>query len=225
MANHLSVFDLILEASLLVQLVMLILLVISIISWTLIFRKRNELQLAKSTADSFEDYFWSGQTLNNLYTQLSTHEPPLIGIEGIFFSGFKEFTRLYKEENIEKNAALDGIQRAMRISLTREIDILEDSLPFLATAGSISPYIGLFGTVWGIMSAFRGLGDVHQATLAMVAPGIAEALVATAMGLFAAIPAAIAYNRYTNEIDRLISRYNTFSEELFSIFQRQMYKS
>ncbi|QBQ53992.1 protein TolQ [Nitrosococcus wardiae] len=225
MTVDLSLFELVTGASFLVQLVMLILLVISVIAWTLIFRKRSELKRAKAAADEFEDRFWSGKELNGLYAELAARETPLRGMEGIFLSGFKEFVRLRKQTNAEHRTVLDGTQRAMRVSLAREIDDLETALPFLATAGSTSPYIGLFGTVWGIMNSFRALGNAHQATLAMVAPGIAEALIATAMGLFAAIPAVIAYNRYIHEVERLINRYDTFLEEFSTILQRQLHLS
>jgi len=216
----LSMITLVSEASFLVKLVMLSLLAISLYSWLLIFRKREELSQAKIDADSFEDKFWSGNELNKLYEDIASSPASSRGMEGIFEVGFKEFVRL-KKSAPEQGLVLEGAQRVMRISLAREIDQLEMSLPFLATAGSISPYIGLFGTVWGIMNSFRALGNVQQATLAMVAPGIAEALIATAMGLFAAIPAVIAYNRYSHEVERLINRYDTFLEEFSSILQRQ----
>ncbi|MEX0615726.1 MAG: protein TolQ [Methylophaga sp.] len=215
-----SLFALISEASLLVKLVMLSLLLISLYSWTLIFRKRAEIAQALRDADNFEDKFWSGNELNKLYEDITARPHANRGMEGIFETGFKEFIRL-KKTVPDSNFVLEGTQRVMRISLAREIDQLEMSLPFLATAGSTSPYIGLFGTVWGIMNSFRALGEVQQATLAMVAPGIAEALIATAMGLFAAIPAVIAYNRYSHEVERLINRYDTFVEEFSSILQRQ----
>ncbi|MDG1688258.1 MAG: protein TolQ [Gammaproteobacteria bacterium] len=220
MNADLSMITLISEASLVVKLVMLALLAISIYSWLLIFKKRNELIQAKQDADSFEDKFWSGNELNKLYEDISSRPHASRGMEGIFEVGFKEFVRLKKSAS-ESGMVLDGAQRVMRISLAREVDQLEMSLPFLATAGSTSPYIGLFGTVWGIMNSFRALGNVQQATLGMVAPGIAEALIATAMGLFAAIPAVIAYNRYSHEVERLINRYDTFLEEFSSILQRQ----
>ncbi len=220
MNADMSLFALISEASLLVKLVMLSLLLISLYSWTLIFRKRAELAQALKDADNFEDKFWSGNELNKLYEDITARPHASRGMEGIFETGFKEFIRL-KKTVPDSNFVLDGTQRVMRISLAREIDQLEVSLPFLATAGSTSPYIGLFGTVWGIMNSFRALGEVQQATLAMVAPGIAEALIATAMGLFAAIPAVIAYNRYSHEVERLINRYDTFVEEFSSILQRQ----
>ena len=220
MNADLSMITLISEASLVVKLVMLALLAISIYSWLLIFKKRNELIQAKQDADSFEDKFWSGNELNKLYEDISSRPHASRGMEGIFEVGFKEFVRL-KKSAPESGMVLEGAQRVMRISLAREVDQLEMSLPFLATAGSTSPYIGLFGTVWGIMNSFRALGNVQQATLGMVAPGIAEALIATAMGLFAAIPAVIAYNRYSHEVERLINRYDTFLEEFSSILQRQ----
>lgn len=220
MNADMSLFALISEASLLVKLVMLSLLLISLYSWTLIFRKRAELAQALRDADNFEDKFWSGNELNKLYEDITARPHANRGMEGIFEIGFKEFIRL-KKTVPDSNFVLEGTQRVMRISLAREIDQLEMSLPFLATAGSTSPYIGLFGTVWGIMNSFRALGEVQQATLAMVAPGIAEALIATAMGLFAAIPAVIAYNRYSHEVERLINRYDTFVEEFSSILQRQ----
>lgn len=220
MSADLSLITLISEASLLVQLVMLALLAISVYSWFLIFRKNSELSQAKQDADSFEDKFWSGNELNKLYEYVSSKPHVRQGMEGIFEVGFKEFVRL-KKSNSDSTLVLEGAQRVMRISLAREIDRLEMSLPFLATAGSISPYIGLFGTVWGIMNSFRALSEVQQATLAMVAPGISEALIATAMGLFAAIPAVVAYNKYSHEVERLINRYDTFLEEFSSILQRQ----
>ena len=220
MSADLSLITLISEASLLVKLVMLTLLAISMYSWMLIFKKWGELSEAKLDADKFEDKFWSGNELNNLYEDISSRPHNSHGMEGIFEVGFKEFVRL-KKSSSEPALVLEGAQRVMRISLAREIDRLEMSLPFLATAGSTSPYIGLFGTVWGIMNSFRALGDVQQATLGMVAPGIAEALIATAMGLFAAIPAVVAYNKYSHEVERLINRYDTFLEEFSSILQRQ----
>jgi biopolymer transport protein TolQ len=216
----LSLVTLIYEASLLVKLVMLALLAISLYSWMLIFKKRSEIEQARQDADSFEDKFWSGNELNRLYEDISSRPHSSRGMEGIFEVGFKEFVRL-KKSSSDSALVLEGAQRVMRIALAREIDQLEMSLPFLATAGSTSPYIGLFGTVWGIMNSFRALGNVQQATLAMVAPGISEALIATAMGLFAAIPAVIAYNRYSHKVERLINRYDTFVEEFSSILQRQ----
>jgi len=220
----LSILSLITNASVLVQLVMLLLLVISLFSWNVIFQKRRMLSRARTEAEEFEEKFWSGGDLSNLYNQVTSGRHGNAGMAIIFEAGFKEFARLRKPENVDPMAVLEGAQRAMRVALSREIDKLELHLPFLATVGSTSPYIGLFGTVWGIMNSFRALGNVKQATIAMVAPGIAEALVATAMGLFAAIPAVIAYNRFSAELERLISRYEAFSEEFASILQRQAHK-
>lgn len=221
MTADLSLLELVLNASILVQLVMLILLVASLVSWTMIFRKHMTLKRARFAADDFEDQFWSGQDLVSVFNRINAHTYEATGMERIFHSGFKEFARLRNQAGIEVNAILDGSERAMRIALSREIDLLEVHLSFLATVGSTSPYVGLFGTVWGIMNSFRALGNVSQATLALVAPGIAEALIATAMGLFAAIPAVIAYNRYANDVERLHNRYDTFIEEFTAILRRQ----
>ena len=221
MTADLSLLELVLNASVLVQLVMLILLVASLVSWTMIFRKYTTLKRARFAADDFEDQFWSGQDLVSMFNRINAHAYDATGMERIFHSGFKEFARLRNQPGIEANAILDGSERAMRIALSREIDLLEVHLSFLATVGSTSPYVGLFGTVWGIMNSFRALGNVSQATLALVAPGIAEALIATAMGLFAAIPAVIAYNRYANDVERLHNRYDTFIEEFTAILRRQ----
>jgi len=217
----LSILELVLNASILVQLVMLLLLVASLISWTMIFRKHATLNRARRTADDFEDQFWSGQDLVSMFNRINANAYDATGMERIFHSGFKEFARLRGQPGIEAAAILDGSERAMRIALSREVDLLELHLSFLATVGSTSPYVGLFGTVWGIMNSFRALGNVSQATLALVAPGIAEALIATAMGLFAAIPAVIAYNRYANDVERLHNRYDTFIEEFAAILRRQ----
>jgi biopolymer transport protein TolQ len=217
----LSLLELVLNASFLVQLVMLLLLVASLMSWTMIFRKLTMLRRARAAADDFEDQFWSGQDLVSIFNRINTHAYDATGMERIFHSGFKEFARLRAQSGIDASAVLDGSERAMRIALSREIDMLEMHLSFLATVGSTSPYIGLFGTVWGIMNSFRALGNVSQATLALVAPGIAEALIATAMGLFAAIPAVIAYNHYADDVERLHNRYDTFIEEFTAILRRQ----
>ncbi len=213
--------SLVLGASLLVKLVMLLLLLASLWSWTVIFTKRALIRRARRDADKFEESFWSAGDLTDLYNRITQrgHEPA--GLERIFEAGIKEFARLRQQEELEPMAILEGAQRSMRVALNREIEDLEQSLPLLATVGSVSPYIGLFGTVWGIMNAFQALGNVHQATLAMVAPGISEALVATAMGLFAAIPAVVGYNSYSSEIDYLFSRYDIFLEEFYSILHRQ----
>lgn len=220
MKTDLSFVTLILEASVLVQLVMLLLLAASIASWYFIFRKRAQLALAQRTADAFEEIFWSGGDLVAIFQRLDRKDDALVGIERIFHTGFREFAKLRQQKNIAVDAMIESTERVMRITLNRETDALELHLPFLATVGSTSPYIGLFGTVWGIMNSFRALGNVQQATLAMVAPGIAEALIATAMGLFAAIPAVIAYNRYATQVERLHSRYDIFKEEFTSILQR-----
>lgn len=221
MNPDLSFFHLIANASLPVQAVMAILVLASVVSWTMIFKKRTWLNRAKREADQFEDRFWSLEDLTPLYNRVSNKRYRAAGMERLFEAGFKEFVRLQKQEGIVADAVMEGTQRAMRVVLNKEIEGLELHLSFLATVGSTSPYIGLFGTVWGIMNSFRALGNVQQATIAMVAPGIAEALVATAMGLFAAIPAVIAYNRFSNDVERLINRYDTFTEEFSSIMHRQ----
>ncbi len=213
------------DASLLVQIIMLLLLIASMISWTMIFRKWFALKAAYREASRFEEKFWSGANLNQMYTDLSRKDSTATGMGSVFVAGFKEYVRLDKQKSLQPTEVLEGIQRAMRVALSREVDYLETHLSFLATVGSTSPYVGLFGTVWGIMNSFRALGVVQQATLAHVAPGIAEALIATAMGLFAAIPAVIAYNRYANDVERLITRYEIFMEEFSSILQRQAFVS
>jgi biopolymer transport protein TolQ len=208
-------------ASPVVQLVMLLLLLASVVSWSMIIRKARDMKKARRTADEFESRFWSGKKLSELYEQLGTGRRSPTGMAAIFEAGFREYVRLRKQQGIDAQFVLEGAQRSMRVALMREIDVLEANLSFLATVGSTSPYVGLFGTVWGIMNSFRALGNVQQATLASVAPGIAEALIATAMGLFAAIPAVIAYNRYSHDVERLESRYETFMEEFSTILQRQ----
>ncbi len=223
MTTDLSLFHMVVNASLLVQIVLSLLLAASMVSWTMIFRKRSALKQAQRAADEFEERFWSGKDLVSMYNRITARKHTPAGMERIFEAGFKEFARLRKQAGIDPKAVLDGTQRSMRVALSRETDALEVHLSFLATVGSTSPYVGLFGTVWGIMNSFRALGNVNQATLAMVAPGIAEALVATAMGLFAAIPAVIAYNRYSNEVARLLSRYDIFMEEFSTILQRQVH--
>ena len=220
MQHDLSILRLVLDASLVVQLVMGLLLLASIASWAVIIQKNRLLTGARSQADSFEKEFWSGGDLNGLYRRISARESASTGMAGIFEAGFREFSRLRKQEDLQASQVVEGARRAMLVSQMREADRLEQNLAFLATVGSTSPYVGLFGTVWGIMNAFIALGNVQQATLAMVAPGIAEALIATAMGLFAAIPAVIAYNRYADTVTRLESRYDTFMEEFSTILQR-----
>jgi biopolymer transport protein TolQ len=200
--------------------VMITLLIASIWSWMIIFRKRQMLSFAEKGAVAFEEQFWSGTDLSRLYKE-SIENDTGEGLEQIFEAGFKEFARMRKQSGMSPTVLVEAAQRAMRIALVRETDRLEHHLNFLATVGSTSPYIGLFGTVWGIMTSFQQLANVNQATIAMVAPGISEALVATAMGLFAAIPAVIAYNRYSNQVDRLETRYDNFKEEFSSILQRQ----
>jgi len=222
--TDLSILSLITNASVLVQLVMLLLLIVSLMSWNIIFQKRKMLVHARQQADEFEERFWSGGDLSSLYNQVTTGSHGDSGMSVIFEAGFKEFARLRKQDGIDPRAVLEGSQRAMRVALSREIDKLELHLSFLATVGSTSPYVGLFGTVWGIMNSFRALGNVKQATISMVAPGIAEALVATAMGLFAAIPAVIGFNKFNTEMERLIGRYDAFLEEFSSILQRQAHK-
>lgn len=221
----LSIMHLILNASHLVQVVMVLLLGVSVVSWTRTFRKAAVLKMARKEADSFDDRFWSGGDLTQLYSAITARPHQRMGMEMIFEAGFREYAKLRQQHSGDPKAMLEGAQRAMRIARAREIDRLETNLPFLATVGSTSPYVGLFGTVWGIMNSFRALGNVKQATLSLVAPGISEALIATAMGLFAAIPAVIAYNRFVNEVDRLESRYSTFLEEFSNILQRQAFKS
>jgi biopolymer transport protein TolQ len=218
---ELSILDLFLQASFLVKLVMLILLAMSVVSWAMIIKRHKVLKLAETQAKEFEDKFWSGTDLTALYQQVKPRKENLSGNEEIFYLGFTEFARLRKSNSADAAYVMDGTARAMRVAISREVESLESNLPFLATVGSISPYIGLFGTVWGIMNAFIALGAVKQATLSMVAPGIAEALVATAMGLFAAIPAVMAFNRLSNQVAKLEHNYATFSEEFHSILQRQ----
>lgn len=220
MQEQISVWGLIADASVLVQLVMLLLLAASVISWYLIFQRSAYFKAAKSDQAEFEERFWSGMDLARLYRESESHP----GLEYIFRAGFKEFNRLRKND-MDADAIMEGTQRAMRVALSRESDRLDASLPFLATVGSTSPYVGLFGTVWGIMNSFLGLAQEQQATLATVAPGISEALIATAMGLFAAIPAVVAYNRFSANADRLYSTYETFVEEFSSILHRNVYST
>ena len=221
MNQELDYLQLILHASLPVQLVMLALLLASVASWMIILRKKAMIDRALREANEFEERFWSGTDLAALFKELTARSGQLSGLESVFEAGFREFARLRNRRQMDSRVMLEGAQRAMRVTVAREVDRLEQSLEFLATVGSTSPYVGLFGTVWGIMVAFHGLASVKEATIAMVAPGISEALIATAMGLFAAIPAVIAYNRYSNKVDRLNSRYDTFQEEFSQILQRQ----
>ena len=224
MSTDLSIVTLVLEATLPVQLVMVILVLASFISWTMIFRKYFVLGRASRAASTFEDQFWSGIDLVEVFNRIDVRRSGANGMERIFHAGFKEFARLRGQRTAEARDILTGTERAMRIALGREVDYMETGLSFLATVGSTSPYIGLFGTVWGIMNSFRALGNVQQATIAMVAPGIAEALIATAMGLFAAIPAVIAYNRFAHDVERLHNRYDAFVDEFSTILQRQAHQ-
>ena len=220
MSAELSILDLFLQASLLVKSVMLILLGFSVICWAMIFQRRKVLKQAQIQLKVFEDKFWSGADLSKLYNEVSARSK-VVGIESLFVAGFKEFAKLRKSNITSSNTIVDGTHRAMRVAMSREVDNLEQSLPFMATVGSISPYIGLFGTVWGIMNSFIALGSAENATLAQVAPGIAEALVATAMGLFAAIPAVMAFNRFSHQVEKLENSYGNFMDEFSSILQRQ----
>ena len=216
-----DMFQLVLHASLPVQLVMVLLLFASLASWLIIFRKKRILDRAEREADRFEEQFWSGAELSKLYAGASERNRQVEGLEAIFEGGMREFNRIRQRRGVDARMQLEGAQRAMRASASRELDGLEHNLEFLASVGSISPYVGLFGTVWGIMISFQGLANVKEATIATVAPGISEALIATAMGLFAAIPAVWAYNRYATRAERMAVRYETFSEEFSSILQRQ----
>lgn len=220
-AADMSLTTLITGASLPVQLVMAILLIVSIVSWWYIFIKVMTIGRAEKEAERFEHTFWTGGDLNKLYDGLSAGHKKSHGMSSIFEAGFKEFVRLKKQPGLEVSDLMEGSRRAMRAAYNREMDDLDSHLPYLASVGSVSPYIGLFGTVWGIMNAFRGLANMAQATLAHVAPGIAEALIATAIGLFAAIPAVIAYNRFASSVDRLAVRYESFIEEFTNILQRK----
>ncbi|HSI25709.1 MAG TPA: protein TolQ [Methylotenera sp.] len=220
-ANDMSLFSLILGASLPVQAVMLILLITSLFSWWYIFIKVATIKRAEKESEEFESAFWSGGELNKLYDGIGSGRRKPRGMASIFEAGFKEFVRHKQQGRMEVSDVMEGSRRAMRAAYNRELDDLDAHLPFLASVGSVSPYIGLFGTVWGIMNSFRGLSNVAQATLSQVAPGIAEALVATAIGLFAAIPAVIAYNRFASGVDRLSVRYESFMEEFTNILQRK----
>jgi len=216
---------LVLEASFIVQLVMLSLMAASFLSWVMIFQRRAALSKAQRAFKAFEDRFWSGIDLGQLYREANANPNLESGAENLFRAGLKEFTRLTQHGAADPDVVMNGVQRAMRVAMSREEERLERHLPFLATVGSTSPYVGLFGTVWGIMNAFRGLANVQQATLASVAPGIAEALVATAIGLFAAIPAVVAYNRFSAQSDGLLASYETFADEFSSILYRRVHAS
>ena len=216
-----SIVRLVLDASFIVQIVMLLLLLASMLSWMVIFIKGATIKRAKKNARRFEERFWSGIELSELYKSVSARRDRLSGAESIFEAGFREFAQLRNRKGFDTMDVVHGAHRAMRVATNREIEKLEHHLSFLATVGSTSPYVGLFGTVWGIMNSFLALGNVQHASIASVAPGIAEALIATAMGLFAAIPAVIAYNRYISDVERLTGHYDTFVDEFATILQRQ----
>ncbi len=222
MTQDLSIFNLILNASWVVQFVVLLLVGVSIASWAAIFRKIMALKLIQRLNDEFDRAFWSGTSLNDLFAGAAQNAKHSGAMERIFASGMREYQKLRERRIVDPGTLLDGARRAMRASYQRELDAIEANLSFLATVGSVSPYVGLFGTVWGIMHAFTGLAALEQVTLATVAPGIAEALVATAIGLFAAIPAVVAYNRFAHDIDRIANRLETFIEEFSNILQRNL---
>ena len=222
MTQDLSIWTMVLNASIVVQLVMLLLVVVSISSWAAIFRKLFALGKVKALNETFERDFWSGTSLNDLFNNASRNAQEAGPMERIFASGMREYQKLRERRIADPGTLMDGARRAMRASYQREMDVIESSLSFLASVGSVSPYVGLFGTVWGIMHAFTGLASMQQVTLATVAPGIAEALVAPAIGLFSAIPAVVAYNRFAREIDRTAIRLETFIEEFSNILQRNV---
>ncbi|RLJ68476.1 protein TolQ [Sulfurisoma sediminicola] len=220
--QDLSIIQLVLEASLVVKLVMGLLTVVSLMSWYWIFRKWFAIREARARTERFERDFWSGGDLNTLYQSAVNDRHHTGALERIFEAGYREFTKLRGQKTLDPGTVIDGVRRAMRATYQRETDDLEAHLAFLASVGSVSPYVGLFGTVWGIMHSFRGLASMSTATLAAVAPGIAEALVATAIGLFAAIPAVVAYNRFAHDVDRVAVRFESFMEEFSNILQRQL---
>lgn len=221
MSGDLSITNLIIHASWPVQLVMLILFLASVVSWYVIFNRSQEYRSARKGMIDFEDRFWSGIDLSRLFVQINNQPNTHSGQESIFRAGFKEFARLRQNKSTDADAVMEGSQRAMKVAMVREQEKLEKHLPFLATVGSTSPYVGLLGTVWGIMNSFLSLANAQQATLSVVAPDIAEALIATAMGLFAAIPAVVAYNRFSSIVDNLLSNYDTFADEFSSILHRK----
>ena len=221
-SQDMSILALVLNASWVVQLVMLLLLGVSVASWAAIFRKIGALKRVKALNEDFERDFWSGTSLNDLYASAAQNAKSAGPMERIFASGMREYQKLRERRISDAGTLLDGARRAMRASFQRELDVIESSLSFLASVGSVSPYVGLFGTIWGIMHAFTGFAGMEQVTLATVAPGIAEALVATALGLFAAIPAVIAYNRFAHDIDRVANQQETFIEEFSNSLQRNL---
>jgi biopolymer transport protein TolQ len=220
--QDLDIWTLILNASLVVKVVIFLLVAVSFMSWMFIFQKWFSIRRAAAQSDKFEREFWSGNDLNALYQGAVNNRHSIGSLERVFEAGFREFAKLRGQRGTDTSDMVDGARRAMRATFQREMDFLERHLSFLASTGSVSPYVGLFGTVWGIMHAFRSLANVQQATLAQVAPGIAEALVATAIGLFAAIPAVVAYNRYSHDIERLANRFESFMEEFSNILHRQV---
>lgn len=217
--NDVSMWSHLWHASIVVKCVMLALLTASVASWTLIFQRYATLKAARTALSQFEGEFWAGGNMNTLFNTLRNQPDRCVGLAAIFFAGFKEFTRLRNLPSLSMEAINSGVDRAMRVTRNRIVDALEEHLPFLATVGSVSPYVGLFGTVWGIMVSFQALSGSGQATIAMVAPGISEALIATAMGLFAAIPAVVAYNRFNTTVERLYGQYESFQEEFMNILQ------
>ena len=221
-SQDMSIITLVLHASWVVQLVMLLLLGVSVASWAAIFRKLFSLKRVKALNEDFEREFWSGTSLNDLYAAAAQNAKQAGPMERIFASGMREYQKLRERQISDPGTLLDGARRAMRASFQREMDVAESQLAFLASVGSISPYVGLFGTVWGIMHAFTGLASLQQVTLATVAPGIAEALIATAIGLFSAIPAVLAYNRFSHDVDRIAIKLETFIEEFSNILQRSL---
>jgi len=216
-----SLIELVLEASVVVQLVMIILLIMSVMAWAVTFAKSHQLRKAKKLAKEFDELFWNTTELTTLYSDVTNQMLPNSGCAKIFEAGFKEFVRLKKQGVDDATDLVSGAQRTMKVAFAKQVDVLENRIPFLATVGSSAPYIGLFGTVWGVMHAFSSLGDIQNATLAAVAPGISEALIATAIGLFAAIPAVIFYNRLTVKADKVINQYENFAEGFLTIIQRQ----
>jgi biopolymer transport protein TolQ len=223
LTDSISVWALVVGASWVVQLVMLLLVLASLVSWTMIFQRMILLKNTHQELEHFEGRFWSGMDLGQLFREVNTEPHTNSGLENLFRAGFREFSRLRQQTDADPDAIMEGAQRAMRVVMSREEERLDAHLPFLATVGSISPYVGLFGTVIGIMNSFRGLANMNQATLATVAPGIAEALIATAMGLLAAIPAVVAYNRFSSRVEGLLNRYEMFTEEFSSILHRKVH--
>jgi len=221
--DKLSIWSLVVEASFIVQLIMLTLMITSFVSWVMIFQRRSVIRAAQRSMRTFEERFWSGADLGQLYREVSQQPNENCGVENIFRAGLKEFTRLTQQGKADPDVVMNGIQRRMRVAMSREEEKLAKHLPFLATVGSTSPYMGLFGTVWGIMNTFRSLATVPHATISVVAPGISEALITTAIGLFAAIPAVIAYNRYAAQSETLLSNYETFADEFSSILYRRLH--